>query len=178
MRERVISALTLAIPTATPLSIKPFQHSFVIPAIMTAPASGSTALIRSLRIKTSSLNRLQKDLKAYSAETTSAQQSVEKWRNTEEKDRDENWEWNVKNAEKVVKDCEQMVPLTQERVHTALEDLKDLVVRKPINLHIPCSTYPCLSQDTLKAEGDEEVLQSSEYELACKALQTESSDTQ
>ncbi|KAJ9127120.1 hypothetical protein QFC24_001356 [Naganishia onofrii] len=120
---------------------------------MPAPTSGPTALIRSLRIKSSSLNRLQKDVKAYTSETTSAQASLEKWRTMNPQDRDENWEWNVKNAEKVVRDCEQMVPLTQEKVQAALEDLKDLV-------------------DTLKAEGDEEVLKSSEYEVACKALQT------
>ncbi|KAJ9122396.1 hypothetical protein QFC22_001819 [Naganishia vaughanmartiniae] len=124
---------------------------------MPAAASGPTALIRSLRIKCSSLNRLQKDVKAYTSETTSAQAALEKWRNMDPKDRDEDWEWNVKNAEKVVKDTEQMVPLTQEKVQAVLDDLKDLV-------------------ETLKSEGDEEVLKSSEYETACKALETQASE--
>ncbi|KAJ9113124.1 hypothetical protein QFC20_002014 [Naganishia adeliensis] len=115
--------------------------------------SGSSALLRTLRIKTSSLARLQKDVTAYTADTTTAQQSVEKWRNTDPNDRDENWEWNVKNAEKVVKDCQQMIPLTKEKAQAALEELGDMV-------------------ETLKAEGDEEVLRSSEYENACKALET------
>ncbi|KAI5453433.1 hypothetical protein NCC49_005912 [Naganishia albida] len=115
--------------------------------------SASSALLRTLRIKTSSLARLQKDVTAYAAETTAAQESVEKWRNTDPSDRDENWEWNVKNAEKVVKDCRQMIPLTEEKAQAALEELRDLV-------------------DTLKAEGDEEILRSSEYDTACRALET------
>lgn len=96
--------------------------------IMSKP-SASSALLRTLRIKTSSLARLQKDVTAYAAETTAAQESVEKWRNTDPSDRDENWEWNVKNAEKVVKDCRQMIPLTEEKAQAALEELRDLVVR-------------------------------------------------
>jgi predicted RNA-binding protein with PUA-like domain len=91
--------------------------------------SGSSALLRTLRIKTSVLARLQKDVTAYTAETTTAHESVEKWRNMDPSDRDENWEWNVKNAEKVVKDCQQMIPLTKEKAQAALEELADLVVR-------------------------------------------------
>lgn len=91
-------------------------------------ASGSSAILRTLRIKTSSFGRLQKDVTAYAAETISAQQSLEKQRNIDPKDRDENWEWNLKNAEKVVKDCQQMIPLTEEKVQAAREELADMVV--------------------------------------------------
>jgi hypothetical protein len=132
-------------------------------------SSGFSALLRTLRIKTSSLARLQKDVTAYTAETTTAQQSVEKWRNTDPSDRDENWEWNVKNAEKVVKDCQQMIPLTQEKARAALEELGDMVVR---SLPLCVSRNSSVAQETLKAEGDEEVLRSSEYENACEALET------
>jgi hypothetical protein len=93
-------------------------------------ASDSPAILRTLRIKTSSLGRLQKDVTVYTSETTAAQQTVEKWRNSDPKDRDENWEWNIKNAEKVVKDCQQMIPLTEEKVQAALEELTDMVVSR------------------------------------------------
>lgn len=93
-------------------------------------ASDSSAILRTLRIKTSSLGRLQKDVTVYTSETTAAQQTVEKWRNSDPEDRDENWEWNIKNAEKVVKDCQQMIPLTEEKVQAALEELTDMVVSR------------------------------------------------
>lgn len=95
--------------------------------------SGSSAILRTLRIKTSSLGRLQKDVTVYTAETTAAQQTVEKYRNSDPKDRDENWEWNIKNAEKVVKDCQQMIPLTEEKVQAVLEELADMVVSRRVS---------------------------------------------
>ena len=93
-------------------------------------ASGSSAILRALRIKTSSLGRLQKDVAAYNVETTTAQQALERQRNIDPESRDENWEWNLKNAEKVVRDCQQMIPLTEEKVQAAREELTDMVVRR------------------------------------------------
>ncbi|ODQ50153.1 tubulin binding cofactor A [Saitoella complicata NRRL Y-17804] len=77
--------------------------------------------LRSLTIKTNALKRIVKEKGSYVKEAHHQKERVEKMR-AENAD-----EYELRAQEKVLVDCDQMVPETQKRLETAVEDLKQLI---------------------------------------------------
>ncbi|BFZ65068.1 hypothetical protein YB2330_006231 [Saitoella coloradoensis] len=77
--------------------------------------------LRSLTIKTNALKRIVKEKGSYVKEAQHQKERVEKMR-AENAD-----EYELRAQEKVLVDCDQMIPETQRRLETAVEDLKTLI---------------------------------------------------
>ncbi|KAG7530581.1 hypothetical protein FFLO_04944 [Filobasidium floriforme] len=78
-------------------------------------------ITRQLTIKTGSLKRLAKEVDLYKKEYAEQSHVVERLSSANGD------EWELKNARKVLKDCEQMLAPSQERVKEAFDDLSALV---------------------------------------------------